>query len=244
MSSFSQVRWAFLLLTLATATLSVDIRIERTWIIAGEAESFIAAVCLNIQPGECCKAPLRYPDITTKVLFQHLLAWDIAAVWRHNDHFEGSITGCSGLLASQKGPGSWLWRQPPAASTDSNNPAEGASYIRLPRNLPPDPKIFDYLVLQGLLGLVWSSGSWFASLAAEKAFNGRYDIKAGDMVRRDIRSAELGDAYARAPKKIRYPEVVEINGTEYSAEQAGKLVYFSKDNKALDLTGWFMHSGR
>lgn len=248
MSSFPILQWTFLLLILSTATLSVDIRIERTWVIAGEAEPFIAAVCLDIQPGECCKPPLRYPDVTTKVLFRHLLAWDIAAVWRNSDYFGGSIdrrsTACSGLLASRKGPGSWLWRQPPPAmSTDGNNPAEGASYIRLPRNLPPDPKLFDHLAMQGLLAMLWSSGSWFASPAAEKAFSGRFGIKAGGMLRRDIRSDRMGDVYARPPFKAKYPEIVEINETEYRTKQAGDMMYCSKDNRVLNLTDWFKDAG-
>lgn len=233
---------AVLILALATATLSVDIRIERTWIINGEAESFMAAICRNVQPGECCKPPFRYPEATTKVLFRHLLAWDIAAVWRNNEYLDASNTGCSILLASRKGPGSWLWAQPPAPVLTRSRPAEGASYIRVPWILPPDQKKSDYLALQGVLGLSWSSGSWFASPAVEKAFGHRYDIKVGGNRRRDIRSTEVGNAYARSPLRDRYPDVVELNGTEYSAGGAGGQIYSGDGGHVLNLTDWFLNA--
>lgn len=183
----------------------------------------------------------------TNVLFRHLLAWDIAAVWRDQNRFElgaaYSNTGCSGpLLASRKGPGVWLWRQPPAGSANSHA-AEGASFIRLPMHLPPDPSILNYLIMQGLLGLVWSSGSWFASPAAEKVFGGQYGIKVGGIVRRDIRSAGTGNVYARPPLVTRYPDVVDINGTQYTAEKTSDCLYSDVDGNSLNLTALFVDDG-
>lgn len=238
------LRYILLILALTVGLQSVDIRIERTWVIAGEAESFLAAICLNVPPGECCKPPTRYPDVSTNVLFRRLLTWDIAAVWRNDNQIDRSIdasnTGCSGpLIASKKGPGVWLWRQPPISSVDSHA-AEGASYIRLPQNLPPEAGIISYLVMQGLLGLVWSSGSWFSSPAAAKLLGGRSEIMSGGIVRRDIRSAATGDVYARPPFRIRYPDIMEINGTRYSAEHAGGLLYSDGKGIVLNLTDWFI----
>ncbi|KAL8757333.1 MAG: hypothetical protein Q9184_004232 [Pyrenodesmia sp. 2 TL-2023] len=248
MFRFKILQWTLAALTMAARTQSVDIRIERSFLHAGEVESFIAATCLNIQPGECCKPPTRYPDVTTKVLFRHLLAWDIAAVWRDQNRFElgaaYSNTGCSGpLIVSRKGPGVWLWRQTPAGLVNSYA-AEGASYIRLPVHLPPDPNIINSLLMQGLLGLVWSSGSWFASPAAEKVFGGQYEIESGGMTRRDIRSASMGNVYARPPVMTRYPGVVEINGTLYTAGQTGEFMYSDTDGNMANLTDWFVAAGR
>lgn len=122
--------------------------------------------------------------------------------------------------------------------------AEGASYIRLPVHLPPDPNIINYLLTQGLLGLVWSSGSWFASPAAEKVFGGQYEIQSGAITQRNIRSASMGNVYARPPVMTRYPGVVEINGTLYTAEQTGEFVYSDTDGNGVSLTDWFVDAGR
>lgn len=237
------LRWTLAAFTLAARTQSVDIRMERSFLHAGEVESFIAATCLNIQPGECCKPPIRYPAVMTSVLFRHMLVWDIAAVWRDQNRFElgaaYSNTGCSGpLIASRKGRGVWLWRQPPAGSANSHA-AEGASYIRLPMHLPPDPSILNYLIMQGLLSLAWSSGSWFASPAAEKVFGGQKGIIVG----REIRSASTGNVYARPPLVSRYPDVVEINGTQYTAENSKDCLYSDVDGKSLNLTALFVDAG-
>lgn len=245
MLRFHPPQWTLLVLASTVVTHAVDIRIERSFVIAGEAESFVAAVCLNVQPGECCKPPIRYPDVTTKVLFRHLLAWDIAAVWRDENRFEMGVapshTGCSGpLITSKKGPGVWLWRQPPTTSADSHA-SQGASYIRLPLNLPPNPKAFNDQVMQGLLALVWSSGSWFASPAAEKVFGGQYELKVG--AQRDIRSPTTGNVYAQPPLRTMYPDFLEINGTQYNAEQARDLQFSNGDGEVLDLTDWFTGVG-
>lgn len=146
------------------------------------------------------------------------------------------MTGCAGpLIASRAGPGAWLWRQPPMLWMD-RYAAQGASYIRLPLILPPDPRTAYRLVMEGLLGLVWSSGTWFASPAAEKLLGGMANIHSKGTNRRDIRSAAHGNAYARPPYRVRYPDALEVSGTRYTASNAEDFMYISEAGDVPDLT--------
>ncbi|KAI4247209.1 MAG: hypothetical protein L6R40_001552 [Gallowayella cf. fulva] len=232
------------ILSLGILTQQVDIRIERTFLIAGEAESFVAATCLDIFAGYCCKPPTNYPDATTKVLFRHLPARSIAAVWR-NDYRRTDrnptyrITSCAGpLLASRPGPGNWLWRQP----ASDRRAAEGASYIILPPTLPPDLKSTSWLEWEGLLGLVWSGGKgrWSVDSAAGTLFGSDSGIMAGARRQRDLISKNKGIVYARPPQKVRYPTGLEINGINYLHTQTAQLLYANSDGNVLNLTDWFM----
>lgn len=242
------LRVAISILGLSIVTRQVDIRIERTWIIAGEPESFIAATCFNIPPGECCKPPMHDPAATIKVLFRRLLAWDIAAVWQDRNRLESGssrheTTGCSGpLLASRPGPGTWLWRQP-SESSIGRHAAQGASYIRLPSILPPDPRVAYSLIMEGVLCLVWNSGIWFANNAAEKLLRERHSIHASEKASRDIRSASRGNVYSQPPNKFRYPDSLEIDSIVYAANKAGNFLYLDKDGNLLNLTDWFLRAG-
>ncbi|KAL8689759.1 MAG: hypothetical protein Q9224_004570 [Gallowayella concinna] len=246
------IPWRFLppfafLLAQADVSHQVDIRIERTFHINGEPESFFAATCMDILPGACCKPPNNYPDATTKVLFRHLRVRDIAAVWRddYSRNHQGATRrtlGCSGpLLASSPGPGSWLWRQP----ANDRRAAEGASYISLPRTLPPDPKTASWLEWEGLLGLVWSGGNgrWFANAAAETLHSSDNDILVGAKYRRDMRSSMKGSVYARRPLSVRYPTSIDINGTRYLDTQRAQFSYTDSDGNVLNLTHWFVDDG-
>ncbi len=241
---FRYLRPLLPLVLLAYHSEQVDIRIERTFLISGEAESFIAATCLDIPPGVCCKPPVSYPDATTKVLFRQLQTWDIAAVWR-NDYIRNQrssnrhITGCSGPpLASRLGSGRWLWRQP---ATD-RRAAEGASFISLPRALPPDSKTGQWLVWEGLLTLSWRGGRgrWYADSAVEESMGRDSGINVGAKSRRDIHSVNTGNVVARPPPWARYPNFVEANGMQYNKSNDGVLLYASAAGEVLNLTDMFV----
>lgn len=241
------MRPAILIILLATFTQQVDIRMERTFEIAGEAESFIAATCLNLPSGVCCKPPTSIPNVTTtNVLFRHLHALHIAAVWRGGQRFDHGVvtqlTGCSGsMLTSRRGSGRWLWRQS-AMPLAERHAAEGASYITMPQNLPPSPKNFDWQSAQGLLGLVWQGGEWFSTPEAERLL-GLNAIVTKPKLRRDVRSADQGTVFARSPLREMYPTYIEINGTQWSGFRAGALMYTDNAGNVLNLTGWFTNSG-
>ncbi|KAL9604097.1 MAG: hypothetical protein Q9219_000685 [cf. Caloplaca sp. 3 TL-2023] len=204
--------------------------------MAGEAESFVAATCLNVRPGECCKTSEHDLEATTKVLFRRLLAWDIAAVWRDDERPTlGSMgpdtTGCSGpLIASQTGPGAWLWRQP-SSPVRSRQAAQGASYVRIPSELPPDPRIAYHLVMEGLLGLVWSGGGWFSSPSAQKLLGSKSGLLLRKRTSVDTKPTATAIAYARPPRRVRYPDLLEINGSQYTLSDTGTKMYTSQGGK-------------
>lgn len=229
-------RSLYLFLALIASSHQVDIE------ISGE----ISARCPNIGPGVCCRAP--HADGSSLVIFHGLVGMDIAAVWQHAvwrgenlniDDLPGDPSGaCSGtVLDSRTGPGTWSWDRSESFGNDLNY-ADGASYISLPKSLPPDPTAISGLLMQGILGFVWGGGKWFASPAADRLLGGRSGLN----LRRDLRSAKKGDVYARPPRRVVYPTFITMNGTEYSSDEgAESFMYTNHDTGTkLNLTDRFI----
>lgn len=229
MLGFYLARWCCLLIILAAHSRQVDIVIQ---------SQYETVRCPGIQPGLCCA--MRYPYEGTRprrVIFQHLTALDIAAVWGGIHDWEDGVfvvARCSGILKeSRRGPGVWTYQEP-------LNDICGASYITLPQSLPPDRNTIRTLDIEGILGLVWGGGKWFVSPAADRllAGGGKSVSRNG---RRDIRSPEKGTVYARSPRALVYPTFVTINGTEYSNEGMENLIYTdTTTGSILNLTDWFI----
>lgn len=97
----------------------------------------------------------------------HLTAFDTAAVWRERPLpvspkprlVSAAMRGCSGsVVSSGRGPGTWRWsmNDVPESTPYSDWPTlQGASYITLPKALPPDATTANWLSMEGLFGLVW-----------------------------------------------------------------------------------------
>ena len=177
--------------------------------------------CANIAPGVCCQSPTTLLGFA-HVAFSHLSALDIAAVWaERRDNSGWRVGGCGGRIRDTgRGPGVWEWR----SRSEFLDPAQGASYITMPVRLPPDPAAVGALEVQGILGLVWGGGKWFAGAAAAERY---LDGRSHPMRRRmDRRSALDGDVLATSPGTVAWPSSMEINGTEYEAdERAGDFMY-------------------
>lgn len=88
--------------------------------------------------------------------------------------------------------------------------------------------------------MVWEGGGgkWLASPPAERLLPGGSSPKA--KTRRNIRSAEKGQVVVRGPIQSVYPSIIEMNGTQYSDERAGNLLYTDTDGRALNLTALFL----
>lgn len=112
----------------------------------------------------------------------------------------------------------------------------GASYVRLPTALPPDETEANWLTAEGMLGLVWGGGKWFAKGAEGIAGVGGA-ASVGVKRRRGMVSKEKGTAYMRGPRRWRWPDVVVADGTEYLADGAVELLYGSAEGKVLNMTG-------
>lgn len=126
-----------------------------------------------------------------------------------------------------------MWEEPLTA--DSLTPASGASYIEMPRSLPPDGKASAWLSAEGVLGLVWGEGSWFGSPIASKTFGHASGVTPKSRLRRDIRSELKGTVYAGPPSGLVYPTFIEVNGTRYTEEGVDGSVYKDAAGNVLNL---------
>lgn len=201
--------------------------------------------CPNLLPGQCCTAPRTpFRGYSAHVVsFRGLAPWHIAAIWRSRVQTLGQLdlstpyTGCSSeVWRSRTGPGTWTWEM--WGEVDPANsliPATGASYIDLPRILPPDEKVSDWLSAQGILGLVWGGGKWFSSPAASRLLG--YDGNVGQKSRRGRNSQDNleGMVYAGLPRYSVLPTYMDLNGTRYFAESGG---YTDEFGMVLNLTNW------
>ena len=224
------------LLALVATSSQVDIQIKGNHHDhSGYASSILS--CPNISPGTCCRTPNTSLWAAIGVTFTALSAYDIAAIWDpgevpHPDY--DHITGCIGRVALTKtGSGTW--------NRQNLGPQVGASYITVPRTLPPDPNANPWLEMEGILGFVWGGGKWFTSGAAERLLTGGRSGPGGK-VRRGMQSTLEGDVYLSGPRKEVYPGIMEVNGTEYTLnEGAGPITYINLGKgKTLNLTDWFI----
>ncbi|KAL8897723.1 MAG: hypothetical protein Q9207_007064 [Kuettlingeria erythrocarpa] len=245
-----------ILLSFVARTIQVDIILNSFQGYGRGPHVYDVAVCPRQPPGVCCQAPesifnsqrVLHGFGASRVTFRHLLPGDIGGVFQAGNTAEflaammagggggGSSStppdsdyrlraGCtSTLLNSVRGPGE---------SSYSGSFIAGASYISLGQaRVPPDAKTLSLLDFQGVFGLVWGGGQWFASAAAHKRFGGRRNPKE----RRGIRSALKGTAYIRPPPWWVYPAYIVANGTEYTNNGNGELAYIAADGRVLNLT--------
>ncbi|KAL8733271.1 MAG: hypothetical protein Q9181_003666, partial [Wetmoreana brouardii] len=248
------LRMLSLLLALAASTLGVDITIgyedpSRTS-PGGPQPRFLQFKCSGIRPGYCCALPRFISifttwelDLSATVRFDHLRVNDIAAVfgvWYPNEQNERN-NACSGSIGpSGRGPGTWWWRNPDRDQRQGLA-AKGGSYIILPKSLPPDLTTTKWLAVEGILGMLWEDGKWFSSSAAER-FLGNGPKASGTWVppksrrRRDIRSPLKATVYARPPPSLVYPNLIVVNGTDYTDGGEGNQTYRDAAGVELNLT--------
>ena len=196
------------------------------------------------------------------LLFERLIVGDIAAAWKRRDPgpedpptaVQTELNGCSSrILNTGHGPGMWWQNYLPIAPIPripaytrpdwltgprGDKDLGGGSYIRVPTIAqPPDGKMANILTMEGVLGLVYGGGQWFASAAAARVVARAQGGLATfpKKAKRGIRSELRGTVYAQAPSGWVYPDKVQVNGTEYFGGGTN-LVYESKDGRLLDLT--------
>ena len=250
------VRFAIVLFYLSVCTTQVNILMTRT---LDHLNGYGLAYCENIQPGECCLTPRTLG--ATHVRFRDLRSMDIAAVWSRRVVLapltwwqrllpgdlapiqqRTIITGCSGRVAnSRRGPGEQIWEYRPDYSNhpDSELLAYGASYISVPFTMPPKEEDGNWLAAEGMLGLVYGGSQWFASDSA-KDYLYRIGLKKRNEPR-DVRSSQIGQLYAKQPAGILLPTVVAINGSNYTQDTLGSMIYKDETGESFDLTSEFIY---
>ncbi|KAL8929667.1 MAG: hypothetical protein Q9172_000346 [Xanthocarpia lactea] len=153
-----------------------------------------------------------------------LTVFDFAAVWSEYD--ERHQSGCGEhVVGSGSGPGVWEWAP---EYPDYIQQVYGASYVTLPRTLPPDAKASNWMTMEGLLGMTWAEGSWSASEGARRLISTSQSLQRS-ILRRGIRSEKKGNVYARGTLRKVFPDKVEFNGEIYTGS--------GKDGLYKDSTG-------
>ena len=236
------------LLVFARSSLQVDVE----FLYFGGRIEF----CHDLLPGECCIGlnPGGYPDRSEfsryygnpeilrfyplVVRIKKLFLYEIAAVWGAIDVGTQSINiraQCDGTpKRTLVGPGDFqinAWDNHFAELDDApEHIFSGASYIRLPTNLPPDKKTSLWLAAEGMLGLAWGGGKWLSQGARTM------NLPLNSNMKRGMESNLQGTAYARPPLLWRYPDLISVNGTDYRSMNVSALYYQSTDRQTLDLT--------
>lgn len=197
----------------------------------------ISATCTGIPPGDCCKPHSElilpppetlYDYGTSETSFTGLLAQQLGAGWSATSpRYEG--IGCNRTpFVRVFGPtdGEVSLSHPDGRLPAPNTMVFSASWIDLRTRFPPDSAATRYLQWQGVKSMVWGSNTWsadgipFPKRDQERKLNGW---------------AEKGQVVIETPRRWRYPDVYNVNGTEY--RDAGDGVFRSGDGKVLNLTG-------
>lgn len=121
--------------------------------------------------------------------------------------------------------------------------ATRAQYISLPKALPPDAAANRWMGMQGILYMAFGGGNWFTTQAAGRlcgAAVGSQTPSTSTRARRDIRSPLRGDLCIGPAPRWRWPEVVEVNGMEYSDGGRGDRMYADAAGVVLNLTDAFL----
>jgi len=218
------------LLLLLLTTLSPTTAVTVT--LTNGINTEVAQICEDLLPGECCRA-FQVPFLVwadafnpSRTTFYSLAPLDIAAVWGA----QGNIRGCSGTpIRTRFGPGEWSYE----GSADQR--AYGASYVQMPTALPPREAEANWLSAEGMVGLVWGGGRWFAKGAALVGEGVSPGVKR--LERRGLISGTRGTAYIQAPRRLRRSNVLVVNGTRYVDAGSVELLYENADGRVLNMTG-------
>lgn len=95
--------------------------------------------------------------------------------------------------------------------------------------MPPREGDADWLGAEGMLGLVWGGGRWFAKGVVSLAPRG--------LGRRGVVRGAKGRAYIQAPRRERRPDVLVVGGTRYVDAGGAELRYENADGRVLNMTG-------
>lgn len=222
---------SFLILLLSYPLLSMQVTVAMSYYI-GRVIS--GSVCQNMLPGVCCRPPGRRRWVE-RVTVSNLLVGDIGAVWNHRvvgDLLNGGhvIAGCSGVPAITRAGPIRTWRlSPDDYHPGGSTHVTGASYISIPKQLPPLDTDTPWLYAEGLRGLVWGGGNWFADKDGPSQCSQLHS-------KRGVISKDKGMVCATAPTLWKYPDLITANGTDYTDNSRGDLVYRSEDGEVSDLS--------
>ncbi|KAL8896236.1 MAG: hypothetical protein Q9207_007802 [Kuettlingeria erythrocarpa] len=213
----------------------------------------LAQICRNLRPGRCCQGRPLPSTLLTRLgigqrgssphyavaLVTHLQPLDIAAVWEPDER--RPRRGCTNRpFATGVGPGSF--HAPSLLDGPAGNrPVSGVSYIKLPLKIPTDKRASPMLAAQGILGLITGGGKYVdprSKKSVQQKASDAYRIFETTMVsRRGIISADKGLVFAQPPPDSVWPDLIIVNGTNYTESSPGGSFYQSAEGLTIDFSG-------
>ena len=211
--------------------------------------------CLSIDPN--AYLPFHRAEFQHLLVEDIAVTW-MARSEPTNNGRDDPIAGCNGIIAdTHQGPGSWrfdfnTWLEQALADGDAwgrlygnvaygrashrgmDTGVVGASYISIPLKPKTDPDDRQHFMLQaqGIRGLVWGGGKWFAEGFSMRSVPRLLPRK---LAKRHIRWPDEGMVYVRPPINGVYPSIVDVNGTRYAGDGRANLTYRDADGTVLDL---------
>ena len=214
-------------------------------ILCGSIESWHAG-CKDLRPGECCSIPPGSFIDPGMMIAEDLQPLDIAFLWQtRRVSWLQRADACSGTpFRSHVGGSQWkyTWNTQEPSGEQEDTAITGVSYIRLPPKVPLDPSEVDWLATEGMRGLVWGGGKWFANqvgypLSTKTVLRQRkreFDVH-GPQISNNMALFKGGTFYATAPPRQRRVDWMAINGTNYTHHGSNDPVYANDAGIVLDL---------
>ncbi|KAL9576819.1 MAG: hypothetical protein Q9212_006792, partial [Teloschistes hypoglaucus] len=231
----------FALLSLISHTHQVDVTFA-----AGSpwtADDVQLTTCLDLLPGQCCRNPSYAQNIA--IIWHGLQLGDVSVTWARRTTRVAMFGDCSGVVL-QRGttPGTWDYQWAHSHPDVYSFGPSGASFIRLPPKLPPGQVEADWLNVEGMRALVWGGGKWIASGASGSLGPRSDDDDGAEMMMMKMMRPQIsrnralyrgGRFWASSPPRMRFPDLVTVNGTVYSAVGSNGTIYKDAAGNLLDV---------
>ncbi|KAL8945892.1 MAG: hypothetical protein Q9222_007633 [Ikaeria aurantiellina] len=237
-----------ILFHLTTTTLQVDVGI-----LFSPVSRRPYQIWTNVPPGRCCtptpsifahaEVPSARDGYALSATVAHLQAFDIAFAWAEQFTPNGvravQNPGCTTRpWQTRRGPGSHIIRDDDDIPQGDFHWIVGVSYIRLPEGLPTsdDKKESLWLNVQGISRLSLGGGKWLPDgVSIPFGWKSKREQKKNEKKNR-ILDRYTGTVEWRSPGFFKYPDIIEVEGVNYTDGWRGDLVYMSSEGKTLNLT--------
>ncbi|KAI9810148.1 MAG: hypothetical protein M1827_006674 [Pycnora praestabilis] len=239
----------------------VDVELRNEDPSVRDGPQYTVQLYRDVQPGVCCRSVMNMFPFIHDFEFRGLEAHDIATVWASAE----LINRCTGrMLQSQVGPGNWLYTTPDenlyGVAPTTVYTATGASYLRV----QPNAKGKEAEAAANLEGIkkVTTRGSRRASTSGNSGWrtgissNSRggeirkRDEDAEEEEEEDVEEADSAEElldvtivqdgvnttiYYIPPPRWVWPNLITVNGTNFTETMNGSLTYVDSDGFTLDL---------
>ena len=240
-------------LTLISSSLQVDVGILFR-AFAGRPEQY--QIWSNVPPGRCCtptpsslgqdEVPNARDGMGYSATIAGLLLGDLGFVYAEKlastDPQRISNPGCgSAPWQTRVGAGSFIVKDQFNWRTWDYHWVVGVSYITMPKALPSTKEESNWASAQGISMMSIGGGKWLADGVVNPfGFNGKRKIKreAPFYNKGRIEDNYRGEVEWRSPHWFKYPDIVQVDGVNYTDEWRGDLVYKDNQGRVLNLTSF------